>query len=65
MKRQTTLSKSATDWARLDAMQDKDIDLSDNPELTPEMFAKAVARHGLKPVPNRQSRKHSVRRDIR
>ena len=34
-------------------MRDKDIDLSDNPELTPEMFAKAVVRHGLKPVPNK------------
>jgi len=27
-----------------------DIDLSDNPEVTPEMFAKAVLRKGLKPV---------------
>ena len=53
MKRQTTLSKSGTNWARLDAMRDKDIDLSDNPELTPEMFAKAVVRHGLKPAPNK------------
>ena len=34
-------------------MRDKDIDLSDNPELTPEMFAKAAVRQGLKPVPNK------------
>ena len=30
-------------------MTDKEIDLSDSPELTPEMFARAVVRHGLKP----------------
>jgi uncharacterized protein (DUF4415 family) len=31
-------------------MKDKDIDLSDNPELAPEMFARAIVRRGLKPV---------------
>ena len=31
-------------------MGDSDIDLSDSPELTPELFAKAVVRRGLKPV---------------
>lgn len=28
-------------------MTDEDIDLSDCPEITPEMFAKAVVQHGL------------------
>lgn len=28
-------------------MTDEDIDLSDCPEITPEMFAKAVVRRGL------------------
>ena len=31
-------------------MGDQDIDLSDSPEITPELFAKAVVRRGLKPV---------------
>jgi uncharacterized protein (DUF4415 family) len=31
-------------------MKDSEIDLSDAPELTPEMFAKAVVRRGLKPA---------------
>lgn len=31
-------------------MQDLDIDLSDAPEISPEMFAKAIVRRGLKPV---------------
>lgn len=34
-------------------MKDKDIDLSDNPELTPTRFARAVVRRGLKPVPRK------------
>jgi uncharacterized protein (DUF4415 family) len=34
-------------------MKDSDIDLSDNPEITPTQFAKAVVRKGLKPVPKK------------
>ena len=49
MKQTTTMTKSQTDWTRLDAMQDEDIDFSDIPEVTPEMFAKAIVRRGLKP----------------
>lgn len=29
-------------------MQDHDIDLSDVPEITPEMFARAIVRRGFK-----------------
>ena len=39
-----------SDWKRVDALKDEDIDLSDSPEITPEMFAKAIVRRGLKPV---------------
>ncbi len=53
MRKSTTSSKSLTDWARLNAMTDKDIDLSDIPEVTPEMFARAVVRRGLKPTPKK------------
>ncbi len=35
-------------------MKDEDIDLSDAPEITPEMFAKAVVRRGLKPRTKKQ-----------
>ncbi len=34
-------------------MTDADIDLTDAPEVTPEMFAKAVVRQGLKPAPRK------------
>jgi uncharacterized protein (DUF4415 family) len=54
MKRKLTSSKSQTDFARLDKMQDQDIDFSDAPEITPAMFAKAIVRRGLKPRTKRQ-----------
>jgi uncharacterized protein (DUF4415 family) len=50
MKQRATSRKSQTDWQRVDALRDRGIDFSDTPELTPEMFARAVVRRGLKPV---------------
>jgi len=37
----------------MDFLEDEDIDLSDIPEITPEMLARAVVRRGLKPVPKK------------
>jgi len=54
MKKNYTLKKSGTDFRRLDAMKDSDIDLSDIPAITPEMFAKAIVRRGLKPRVKKQ-----------
>lgn len=42
MSSDPTLNNSQTDWQRLDAMRDEEIDLSDCPEVTPAQFAKAV-----------------------
>lgn len=50
MRKSRTPKNSGTDFKRLDAMKDEDIDLSDIPAITPEMFARAVARRGLKPI---------------
>ena len=47
MNNESTSNNSQTDWQRLDAMTDEDIDLSDCPEITPEMFAKAVVQRVL------------------
>jgi len=47
MNNESISSNSQTDWQRLDAMNDEDIDLSDCAEVTPEMFAKAIVRRGL------------------
>jgi len=53
MDKKGASKKSRTDWKRQKAMADKDIDLSDKPELTPEMFARAVVMPGLRPVTRR------------
>ncbi len=37
----------------MDALKDEDIDLSDSPEISPELFARAVVRRGLEPVPRK------------
>jgi len=41
---------SRTDWEYLDAINDDDIDFSDNPEVGPEMFDRGVVRKKLNPV---------------
>lgn len=50
MSKRATSPPSRTDWPRVDALKDEDIDFSDAPEMTPEMFARAVLRKGLKPI---------------
>jgi uncharacterized protein (DUF4415 family) len=50
MKKKNFSPKSQTDWDRVDKIKNNDIDISDNPEVTHEMFAKSVVRKGLKPV---------------
>ena len=54
MRKEAISNVSQTDFARVDAMQDQDIDLSDVPEITPEMFAKAIVRRGLTPRVKKQ-----------
>jgi uncharacterized protein (DUF4415 family) len=50
MKKSIISKKSQTDWKRVDEFEDKDIDLSDVPEVPAEMFARSIVRRGLKPV---------------
>jgi hypothetical protein len=50
MKKKVISNKSRTDWKRLKTMTDKDIDLSDIPELTPRMFACSILRREIKAV---------------
>ncbi len=51
MKNTATSSKSLSDWERVDALTDGEIDFSDSPEISPEMFAKAIVRRGIKSAP--------------
>lgn len=50
MRKKPTSRKSKTDWKYLDSLKDEDIDLSDAPEMSAEMFARGIVRRGLKPV---------------
>lgn len=50
MSKKVTSRPSGTDWGRLDAMEDRDIDRSDLPEVEPRAFARALVRKGLRPV---------------
>ena len=54
MSQNSTSYKSQTDWDKLDNLTDGEIDFSDVEEITPELFAQAVVRHGLKPVPKKE-----------
>lgn len=53
-----------TDWQRLDAMSDDDIDLSDVPEVSPEMFAQAVIKQGVKSPPGKEQVTLRVDKDV-
>ncbi|HZQ97143.1 MAG TPA: BrnA antitoxin family protein [Candidatus Sulfotelmatobacter sp.] len=48
MNRKNTRRRSRTDWKRVDALKDSDIDLSDAPELGPDFFANAILWPGPK-----------------
>jgi uncharacterized protein (DUF4415 family) len=64
MSKPTISSKSQTDWERLEAMEDENIDLSDIPELSPEMFAEAVVKRGLKEKENKAQLTIRVDKDV-
>ena len=48
MKGNNTKRRSKTDWKRVDALQDSDIDFSDSPELGPDFFKNAIIWPGPK-----------------
>jgi len=54
MRRRAITRRSATDWKRIQRMKDSDINLSEVPEVTPEMFARSVVRRGLKEIKPRK-----------
>ncbi len=54
MSKKDTLKKFGTDIERLRNMTDEEIDFSDIPRTTPEMWAKGIVRRGLKPIPPKQ-----------
>jgi uncharacterized protein (DUF4415 family) len=47
-KSKSSARQSQTDWKRIDAMRDEDIDFSDSPKLGPEFFKNAFIWPGPK-----------------
>jgi uncharacterized protein (DUF4415 family) len=64
MNKSTISNTSKTDWERLEAMDDANIDFSDIPEITPEMFARAVVRRGLKDKEGKAQLTLRIDRDV-
>jgi uncharacterized protein (DUF4415 family) len=48
VKTNNTKRRSRTDWKRVDALRDEDIDFSETPELDPDFFARAILWPGPK-----------------
>ena len=55
MRKKPISNKSVTNWRRIRTMKDQDLNLSDSPELTPNLLARAVVRRGLKPIKPRKT----------
>jgi uncharacterized protein (DUF4415 family) len=53
MKKEVIMQQSQTNWKAIDSMENEDINLSDLPEISPDKFAKAIVRKGLKPIANK------------
>ena len=60
MNNASSLRTSKTDWARINAMQDEDIDFSDAPEATEEQIARSTFRIGGVPVDRSKQAVHMV-----
>jgi len=64
MSKKYTSQKSETDWARIDAMTDDDIDYSDIPPLTPEMFANGIVRKNFVAIPRKSQLTLRIDKDV-
>jgi len=65
MKRVTTASRTSSNPRRVRKMLDTDVVRhGDAPEWTPERFARAIARKGLKPVPKKALLSLRIDRDV-
>jgi uncharacterized protein (DUF4415 family) len=65
MSKLNTFQKSETDWERFHNTKDADIDLSDSPEATDEMWGNAVVRRKLKVIPKKTSLSLKIDTDVK
>lgn len=64
MSKTNTLEKFGTDIERLRNMKDEDIDFSDIPPITEEMFKNAIVRKNFKPIPRKNQENVPIDEDI-
>jgi uncharacterized protein (DUF4415 family) len=64
MNKKHTSEKLGTDIERLRKMKDEDIDFSDIPRTTPEMWAKGVLRKNFKPIPRKRQLTLRIDNDV-
>ena len=65
MKKRSSSKASRTDWKRVRAMKNSDIEITDeHPELDVRRIAKVIVRKGLKPVPPKASVSLRVDADV-
>lgn len=64
MSKKHTLEKFGTDIERLRNMKDEDIDFSDIPKTTPEMWENGILRKNFKPIPRKHQENFPIDKDI-
>ncbi len=64
MSKKHTLKIYGTDIERLRNMKDEDIDFSDIPKTTPEMWAKGFVRKGFKVIPPKKQLTLRIDQDV-
>jgi len=64
MSKKPTLTQSETNWERVRNMKDEDIDFSDIPQITPEMFANAVIRKNFKVITRKSQLTLRIDQDV-
>lgn len=64
MKKNNSSKSSDTNWIKIDALRDEEIDLSDIPVVTPELFARGIVRRGLKPIAKKSQLTLRVDQDV-
>lgn len=64
MSKKNTLEKFGTDVERLRNMKDEDIDCSDIPPITDEMWKNGMLRKNFKPIPKKSQENMPIDRDI-
>lgn len=64
MSKKSTLRQSETNWDQIRSIKDEDIDFSDIPRLTPEMFASGIVRKKFEAVPKKRQLTLRIDQDV-